>query len=124
MQVSVQWKPVFQRIPTVQVSCEIFSVTPVAPDPVENFSLTFVETILQKSQYFVTLQYNWTSPTFGGEGISGFQVWLEREPAPAMIDAGRLQEVGANNQSAETRALFEASTDGFDLYLQVISFYR
>ena len=121
MQVSVRWKAFFQRIPQVQAFCNIFSVTPVALDPVENVVLTFVETILQKSQYFVTLQCNWTAPTFQGEGISGFQVWLDREPAPATVAEGSLQEVGANSQSVESQALFPASVDGFNIYLQVIS---
>ena len=121
MQVAVRWKAFFQVIPTVQVFCEIFSVTPVAPGPVENVVLTSMETILQKSQYFVALQYNWTAPTFQGEGITGFQIWLGREPASATVAEGSLQEVGVNSRSMESQALFPASVHGFHLYLQVIS---
>ena len=120
MQVSVRWKAFFQRIPRVQVFCNIFSVTPVAPDPVENVVLTFVETITENSQLIVTLRYSWTSPTFPGEGITGFQIWLGREPAPATLAEEKLQEAGASEHSAETRAVFQATTDSFNLYLQVI----
>ena len=120
---SVQWKSFFQRIPQVLVCCEIFSVAPVPPGPVENVVLTFVETLLQDCQHIVTLRYNWTSPILRGEGINGFQIWLKREPAPTMVAERSLQEVGANHQSAETQAVFQATADNFNLYLQVIPIY-
>ena len=103
--------------------CEIFPVSAVHPHPVENVVLTFVDTLMENSQLIVTLQYSWTSPTFQEEGITAFQIWLGREPAPAMVAEGRLQEVGANDHSAETRAVFQATTDSFNLYLQVILIY-
>ena len=123
LQMSVLWKTFFQRIPQVQVFCEIYPVALGAPDPVENVILTFMEILVQNSQHIITLRYNWISPIFHGEGITGFQIWLGREPASTVVAEGRLQEVGANDHSAETRAVFQATTDSFNLYLQVILIY-
>ena len=121
VQMSVQWNTVFQRPSAVQALCTTFNVHPIPPDSVENIVLTFTEAFPKDPQYIVTLRYNWTAPDFPGEGIIGYQAWLEKDPAPTEVESGkRLQQLGANERSAQTQAGFESNTANFILYFQVV----
>ena len=121
VQMSVRWKPSSQTLPRVQEICNVFDVTPIPPDPVEIINFTLREAFPQGRQYFVTLRYNWTAPIFPGEGITSYEVWLEREPAPMVTESSsRFQQLGANNRSAETRDGFISTTNNFIIYFQVL----
>ena len=117
----VQWNIVFQRVRSVEAACTTFNVRPIPPGSVENIVLTFTEAFPKEPRYIVTLRYNWTAPDFPGEGITGYQAWLEKDPAPTEVESGkRLQQLGANKRSAETQAGFESNTANFILYFQVL----
>ena len=66
---------------------------------------------------FITLRYTWTIPEFKGEGITGYEAWLDRAPAPEN-PTGSLQQIGLTT-SDELRKLFEESDANFTLYFQV-----
>ena len=103
LQVTIQWK--VSNVDTVQALCDTFDVIPIPPDPVNNVSITFQEAFPQGNQHFVTLRYTWTPPSFEGEGVTGYQVWLEETPAPQTISQ-RLQQLAADCSSANTQAGF------------------
>ena len=104
--------------PLLQVSCDVYDVTPIPPDPVENVEVTFQQALIRNEKVVVTLQYSWSAPVFRGEGITGYQIWLEREPAPADPE-GPLQEVGAGDMMADSDEEFGGLDTNFDIYLQV-----
>ena len=80
-----------------------------------------MEAFPQDGRYFVTLRYNWTAPAFPGEGITSYEVWLEREPASmATQSTTGFQQLGDNDRSAETRRDFESTTGNFFIYFQVL----
>jgi hypothetical protein len=66
---------------------------------------------------FITLRYTWTAPEFEGEGITGYQAWLDKAPAPEN-PTGSLQEIGVTTSDV-LRKLFEESNTNFTLYFQV-----
>ena len=100
------------------MSCNVYDVTPIPPDPVENVEVTFQQVFIRDEQIVVTLRYSWTAPAFLGEGITGYQVWLDRLPAPDDPEEP-LQELGVGNTMAETVKEFAGLDTNFDLYLQV-----
>ena len=104
-----------QAPPVIQVSCDIYDVAPIPPDQVENVILAFRDIV---HQVFVSLRYNWTAPDFPGEGITGYQVWLEKEPAPNNQTRG-LQLVRPDSRNAETQAVFVTPNGSLALYFQV-----
>ena len=112
----MQWRDT--GLTAVQALCDIFTVVPIPPDPVENVVITFNEAFPQNDRYFVTVRYNWTAPTFQGEGITGYEVWLQRELASPNTERN-LQQLGAESRAAETRDGFVSSTANFTLYFQV-----
>ena len=107
----------------MQIECETFDVAPIPPDVVEDVSVTFGQAFPRGGQYFVTLQYTWTQPAFKGEGVTGYQVWLNEESlAPETIQP-RL-ELSPNSSSGETQAPFTSATSNFILYFQVCNYYE
>jgi hypothetical protein len=70
---------------------------------------------------FITLRYTWTAPDFQGEGITGYQARLSREPAPesGMLSIGNLHQIGRDAIQDELIATFNESDTNFTLYFQV-----
>ena len=104
--------------------CDIFDVTPIPPDQVNNVEITVQEVVPQTDNsgkidgVLVTLRYMWMPPEFQGEGITGYQTWLEMRPAPN--DPGeRLYLILSNATSNEIQATFNESSPNFTLYFQV-----
>ena len=113
---SIRW--VLSSLPAISASCNVFNVGPIPPDPVGDVVITFGEAFPQDDRYFITLRYNWTAPSFQGEGITGYEVWLQREPAPQTTEIN-LQQLAAGSRSAETQANFLSMDGNFTLYFQV-----
>ena len=112
------WNSNVGDLSSVQIICETSNVAPIPPDVVEDVSVTFGQAFPRGGQYFVTLQYTWTQPAFQGEGVTGYQVWLDEEsPAPETIQP-RL-ELSPNSSSGEIQASFTSATSNFILYFQV-----
>ena len=111
--------------PVITVNCLTYDVRPIAPDPVENLEITFQQAIPQSDRpgsgtidrVFITLRYTWTAPEFVGEGITGYQAWLDEVPGPN-DQTGNLQQIGLTT-SDELRRVFEVSDTNFTLYFQV-----
>ena len=113
----------------ITLSCQVYDVPPIAPDPVQDLTVTFMQAFPQSDtpsslgsfeRIFITLHYTWTAPEFKGEGITGYQAWLERAPAPEK-PTGSLQQIGLMTNSDVLRKLFEDSDANFTLYFQVRS---
>ena len=100
-------------------SCEVRNVGPFPPDPVTDLQLVSISQQFSLDSKFVTvtIQFNWTSPEFAGEGIVGYQVWLDR--LPATDDVTRNITHGALDRSAEIEMQFAVEDDSFYLVLQV-----
>ena len=73
----------------------------------------------QISRVVVTLRYSWTAPAFHGEGITGYQVWLARQPATDNQLTEGLHLIGPDATDDELQATFSASDANFTLYFQV-----
>ena len=115
--------------PFISVDCLTYDVRPIAPDPVENLQITFQQALPQSDRsgsgtidrIFITLRYTWIAPEFVGEGITGYQAWLAKEPTPerGIIAIGNLHQIGPNATSDELRTVFNESDTNFTLYFQV-----
>ena len=121
--------------PAIAVTCLVYDVTPIPPDPVENVAITFQEVLPQSDnpgsinqqgvsnieRVVITLRYTWRAPDFHGEGIAGYQAWLSKEPAPesGMILMGNVRQIGRNTTRDELVATFDESDTNFTLYFQV-----
>ena len=122
------WDTSLPRSPNaISLSCQTYDVRPIAPDPVEDLTVTFMQAFPQSDtpspsgsfeRLFITLRYTWTAPEFEGEGITGYQARLERAPAPEK-PTGSLQQIGLMTNSDVLRKLFEESDANFTLYFQV-----
>ena len=127
-QVSVQWNATLPvSPPPILLTCRTFDTRPIAPDPVENLTITFQQAIPQSDtpnqpgtfdRIFITLHYTWTAPEFVGEGIAGYQSWLDTVPGPD-DQTGNLQQIRRNTTSDELIRLFEVTDTNFTLYFQV-----
>ena len=117
----------------IRLTCRTFDTRPIAPDPVENLTITFQQAIPQSDSFgtdplgridrvFITLRYTWTPPEFVGEGITGYQAWLDTVPAPD-DRTGNLQQIGLTT-SDELRRVFEEMDTNFTLYFQVTTAYK
>ena len=117
-------------MPTLpQVSCDINDVAAIPPDPVDNVQITFQQVIPQSDEsamdatdritrvIIVTLRYTWTAPQFPGEGITRYQAWLERRPAPRG-QSQNLHLIRRDATSDELQATFDESNPNFTLYFQ------
>ena len=112
----------------IQKTCQTYDVRPIAPDPVENLTITFKQAFPQSEtldpeggfdRVFITLRYTWTAPEFEGEGITGYEAWLDRQPAPEN-PTGSLHEIAGRTTTNDVlRTLFEESDANFILYFQV-----
>ena len=121
------WRSTPRSPPIIQVHCQTYDVQPIAPDPVENLTITFQQAIPQSDtpndesgrfeRIFITLRYTWTPPEFVGEGITGYQAWLDTVPGPD-DQTGNIRQIGVMT-SDEWRRLFDASDTNFTLYFQV-----
>ena len=121
--------------PAIMATCLIYDVTPIPPDPVENIAITFQQVFPQSDnsgsidqqggsnidRVFITLRYTWRAPDFQGEGITGYQAWLSKEPPPdsGIISMGILRQIGRNATRDELVAIFDESDTNFTLYFQV-----
>ena len=124
----MEWNTTLPSPPSpIQLTCRTFDTRPIAPDPVENLTITFQQAIPQSDtsdqsgtfdRIFITLRYTWTAPEFVGEGITGYQSWLDTVPGPD-DQTGNLQQIGLNTTSDELRRLFEETDTNFTLYFQV-----
>lgn len=117
----MEWNSNIPRFPpTISATCQVYDVTPIPPDPVENIVITFQQVISEQQigRTFITLHYTWRAPDFQGEGINGYQVWLNREPAP-IIATGGFRQIGQNAMNDELRMVFNESDTNFTLYFQV-----
>ena len=100
-------------------SCEVRSVGPIPPYPVTEIQL------LSTSRNFsqdgrtvaVTASFNWTAPEFSGEDIVGYQVWLDRRPAPDNVT--RSITHGPRERFAEIEVSFDVDDEDFYIILQV-----
>ena len=126
-QVKVQWETLPRDPPPISLSCQTYDVRPIAPDPVENLIITFQQAVPQSdvpnlsgmfNRIFITLNYTWTAPMFKGEGITGYEAWLNKEPAPEN-PTGILQQIDRLATSDGLRDLFDESDANFTLYFQV-----
>ena len=111
------------------MSCDISDVAPIPPDLVENVVITFQQAIPQLdgsmvdatgqfNEVVVTLRYMWSPPEFQGEGISGYQAWLERMSASDDVTQN-LHLIGSSATSDELQVTFNESNTNFTLYFQV-----
>ena len=126
------------RLPAISATCVVYDVTPIPPDPIENVAITFQQVLpltndpgsvdqpsgrIMIDRLVVTLRYSWSAPNFHGEGITGYQARLSREPAAP--DEGRmrlmedLRQIGRNAMRDELMATFNESDTNFTLYFQV-----
>ena len=129
-QIQVQWDSSFSGSLSprdVSLSCQTYDVRPIAPDPVENLTITFQQAFPQSdmpdlsgrfNRIFIRLDYTWIAPTFEGEGITGYEAWLDKEPAPEN-PTGSLQQINHTAMSDALIKLFEESDANFTLYFQV-----
>ena len=114
-------------LPTISALCHIDDVGPIPPDPVSDVKITFLQVVPQTngslngqvSRVVVTLRYNWSTPAFQGEGITGYEVWLERRPAPDGQLTQLLHLLGPQATDDELQAMFSESDTNFTLYFQV-----
>ena len=114
------WSPFLSPLPTgVGSSCQLRNVGPLPPDPVTNLQLLSARKQFtpDRRSVVVTVQFNWTAPEFTGEGIVGYQVWLDRMPAPD--DVTRLVTHGAQARAAEIERIFDIEGADFPVILQV-----
>ena len=124
---ALEWRSTPRNPPAIRVTCNTYDVRPIAPDSVENLTITFQRAIPQSDtpndpsgrfdRIFITLRYTWTRPDFQGEGITGYQAWLDRVPGPD-DRTGIIHQIGAMT-SDELRRQFDASDTNFTLYFQV-----
>ena len=123
--------------PAISALCIVHYVAPIPPDPVKNLVITFQQVLPLTNdpasvhqqggrrmidRLVVTLRYKWSAPDFQGEGISGYQALLSRQPAS---DEGRvrlmgnLRQIGYNVTHDELVAIFDEPDTAFTLYFQV-----
>jgi hypothetical protein len=139
LQVRLVWNSSLPVVPpAIFVTCLVYDVTPIPPDPVENVAITFQQVIPQTDhpastsvnqqdgtnridRLVITLRYSWSAPDFQGEGITGYQARLSREPAPenGMLSMGNLHQIGRDAIQDELIATFNESDTNFTLYFQV-----
>ena len=114
------WSPNSSSLPTgVGSSCQLRNVGLFPPDPVTNLQLLLArkQVTPDRRSVVVTVQFNWTAPEFTGEGIVGYQVWLDRMPAPDNVT--RFITHGAQARAAEIEMIFDNEYADFSVILQV-----
>ena len=123
----MKWRSTPRDPPNINLMCNTYDVRPIAPDRVENLTITFQRAIPQSDtpndlsgrfdRIFITLRYTWTPPEFVGEGITGYQAWLDRVPGPD-DRTGNIHQIGITTSDV-LRTQVDASDTNFTLYFQV-----
>ena len=138
LQVNLEWTVDLPMTPpAISATCVVYDVTPIPPDPVENVVITFqhilpltndLVSVHQQGgrrmidRLVVILRYTWSAPDFQGEGISGYQALLSRQPASdegSVRLMGNLHQIGYNVTHDELVAIFDEPDTTFTLYFQV-----